>query len=426
MGCLLSGAHLVLAGFVSTGAFLLGWLATFLVLSTVSQAAWRYEGVAAFGGAFTVVVVLLAWWVGAAMVGVSVAGRAIADTQNGRFDRASERLRWMLDKEPFLRLAGFGGGTFARLQLAEAYAYALHGLSDEALRMALALRGPLNPAAAGATVIAAIAAAESGDREAWAVLAKELDAAEKDPRGATAIGVLAGRGHAHVLALELAQAERVLAVLDAGAPGCRPGHTLRGMIAMLRGAWDAADAAFVAALAVHPSGGKAKGPPPRFLQEPLEALRAENARERGDAPRALTLLDAMVAAAQPVHREGRVAVAEARGEQAAAAGNEAGASAALAELDAIAGHWSFSPGTLASVALARARIEAARGRHDAARAALGPALSFVHPIVRQRALFAAGESARALGDPAARTFHEQALALSAETHIGRLAAAALS
>ena len=434
LGCLMSGAHLVLAAPL---VVVIGF-AVFIVEAVILEANRAQPndipyaiavGVAIAAGMLFLVFV----WAALGLFAIRAVNKAIADAQEGRFARASERLRALRDREVFLRLAGMGGGSFARIRVGEAYVFALHGLSDEALRIALEesrsrMRSGLASAAA---TVAAMAAADAGESDAWNALAPHVAKAQEDPAAPTAQGVLAGRGQAHVLALELAEAERVMALLEKGVPGGRPAALLRALVHAVRGEWDRADAALVAARATSPFGMQSKQPVPAFFQEPIDAMRAQIARERGDVSRAQELATAL-GETSPAHRIARIVVAELRGERAAAAGDERAVAACTTELDAIAAQWSFSPSTLEAVGLARARIEIARGqmsggssaanRIETVRAVLRPALASRHKMTAQRAHFYVAVAVSRSGDLGSPALFEQAAQIAPATWIGQRAA----
>lgn len=428
LGCLFTGVHFVLA------------TAVIAVLITVLYAVVRftleasYPGLdsslanaLAFGVPFGLALLLLALWqLGVMMVAVTFSQRAVADVQEGRFLEASERVQRLRNREPWLRLAGMGNGAWARLRVAEAYAYALHGQSAEAARIALEeARFPLRLGLArAAAAVASIAAVDVGDPKAWDALAAHLAWAERDRVSPNAQTLLACRGQSRALALDFAGAERDVALLEGGLAGGRAAAGLRASIAFFRGNWDDADRELVAAKAALPAGFKKETAVPANVNHAIDALRVEAVRMSGNTALALSLAEAL-ALERPTHRSARIVIAMVRGEKAGASGDAAGAAAALADLEAIAAQWPFSPATLASLAIARTRVERARGENARALAALAPALASRHPAVRQGALLDAGEISAALGDAeAARRRFSEAAALGTHSGAGARAAAA--
>lgn len=394
LGCLLTGVNLVLAtGVVSVIVAISWWMVMALLQARFPQLHPHVSRAISVAAPLLVALVMLALWqIGVLLIATSFAQRAVASVQEGRFLEASERLRTLRNLEPWLRLAGMGGGAWARLRVAESYAYALHGLSDEAAHMALEeARYPLRPALAkAAAAVAAIAAVDSADPAVWSAIERHLVWAEGDALSPNAQTLLACRGTSRALALDFEGAATDAARLEAKLPGGRAAAGLRAAIAFWRGQWEDADRELVAAKAVPPAGHAKGAPVPANAGHGLDAQRVEVARERGDAAAALALAEAL-AAERPTHRSARIVIACVRGEQ-------GGADAALAELEAIAAQWPFSPATLASVAFARSRVEKARGNFSQALSALAPALRSPHVAVRQLALLEAGDAAAALGD----------------------------
>lgn len=389
LGCLLTGVHAVLAFGVITVLITVLYAIVRIALDSAFPAlTGDLVTFLSFAIPFALAVLLLGLWqAGMSMLALSYSQRAIADVQEGRFLEASERLRTLRNREPWLRLLGMGGAAWARLRVAEAYAYALHGQSEEAASMALEEAGfPLRPGLArAAAAVAAIAATESGDATAWEGLAAHLAWAERDLSSPNAQTLLACRGQSRALALDFDAAERDAALLEKGLPGGRAAAGLRASIAYFREQWDEADRELVAAKGARPAGFPGNKPVPPNVNHALDALRVEVASLAGKPELALSLTDALVSE-RPVHRSARIVIAMVRGERAALAREAEAASSALADLDAIAAQWPFSPATLASLAIAKARIERARGDAARAAAALAPALASPHPAVRQRAL----------------------------------------
>lgn len=420
LGCLLTGVHAVLATAVVSVVITV----LYAFVRVTLQAA--YPGIdtslanaLSFGVPFGLAVLLLALWqIGVLMVALSFSQRAIADVQEGRFLEASERLRMLRNREPWLRLAGMGNGSWARLRVAEAYAYALHGMSDEAATMALEeARFPLRQGLArAAAAVASIAATDSGNAKAWEALESHLAWAERDRSSPNAQTLLACRGQSRALALDFAGAERDAALLEEGIAGGRAAAGLRASIAYFRGSWGDAERELSAAKAALPAGFKKNKPVPPNVNHAIDALRVEVARMSGNADLAVSLANAL-AFERPAHRSARIVVAMVKG--------ESGETAALADLDAIAAQWPFSPATLASLGLARARVERARGESARALTALGPALASPHLAVRQGALLESGEISAAAGDAeTARRRFSEAAALGTHSHAGARAAAA--
>ena len=419
LGCLLSGVSLVIAtGVVSVIVAISWWMLYALLHARYPSLDHNVVRVISVGAPLLVGVLLLALWqVGVLLFATSFAQRAVASAQEGRFLEASERLRMLRNLEPWLRLGGMGGGAWARLRVAESYAYALHGLSDEAARMALEeAQFPWRPSLSrAAAAVAAIAATDSADPATWTALEKHLIWAEGDGVSPNAQTLLACRGMSRALALDLEGASRDAALLESKAPEGRAAAGLRGAIAFWRGQWADADRELLRSRSTPPAGHPDGAPIPANANHGVDAQRIELAREMGDAPRALALTEAL-AAEKPTHRSARIVIACVRGEQGSP-------DSALLELESIAAQWPFSPATLASVAFARSRVEKARGNHAGALSALAPALSSPHLAVRQLALLEAGDACAAQGDPeTARRRWSEAIAFGTPSSAGARAA----
>lgn len=427
LGCLLSGVNLVFMAFVVAGMITtFYWIIAIWLESGGSRLdPWMQKAVA-LGVPFLLAVLLLGLWqVGVTLIAVSFAQRSITEVQDGRFLEASERLRTLRNREPWLRLVGMGGGAWARLRVAEAYAYALQGQSEEAARMALEdARFPLRPGLArAAAAVAAIAGAEGGDPSIWEALDPHLRWAESAGGDANAQTLVACRGQSRVLALDLEGAASDAALLEKGMPRGRAASALRGAIALVEGRWDDAERELVRSKETPPPGFKAEAKLPPNLGHAVDALRIDAADGKGDRAKETEIAEAL-AAQRPNHRAARIAVAMVRGRNAAEAGDAAGTSAALADLEAVGAQFPFSPATLASVGLARAAIELARRDPARALAALAPAMQAKHAAVRQRALLRAGDALASSGDRAgARARWSEAAALGTHAAAGREAAA---
>ena len=166
LGWMLSIAHFFIAVLVLAVLVGIGWGA--LVFMTTYRAGAGMPKLNLTWALFAMVVVLmLLWYLPLLWIPMLQVRRAMVDAMDGKFEEASARLRRLRDREVVLRLAGVPGVVWSQARVGEAYAYYLHGMTEEALSIALDLAGEWRPSIArNAAIVAASCAADLGDRVA--------------------------------------------------------------------------------------------------------------------------------------------------------------------------------------------------------------------------------------------------------------------
>ena len=396
LAALLTFAHVCLAGAVVAGMTLLASGAWAVIVELEGPQETAPSSSVFFALALAM---LLVWWIALIVLGVSVVRRAVAASMRGDFAGASERLRRMFDREPFLRIAGMNGSVWRSARIAEAYNDFLHGLHGEAIEIGLAASTgwrttPLRRSAA--TVVAA-AAGDSGDDAPFAQIAPHLAWARRKPAHIAAQSMLAGEGFAWALQSRLAPASARADEILAAAPGSRMGLLLRALVRNLGGDLEGALADVEAARA-SPLLAKAKPAQRALVQQTFDSTRAELLRELGRLEEAAALARTMQA--EPLHRIPRLVSVSIPGLAAAVAGDAVAARLAVSALEDLRERWSFEPIFRARVAIATSRIERAAGAPARALAALPDAIACPLAVLRQEGLLEQAEARAALGDEA--------------------------